>query len=98
MLSRCVESALFNTKDLKNVEHTCSMCGTVYDFVWEVGTPLPKNFPFCSARCKAADLAKWMNEEYTISTALPDTILSDAEQELLAELAKLGIRIDDERE
>jgi len=80
------------------VEHTCSICGTVYDFVWEVGTPLPKNFPFCSARCKAADLAKWINEEYAISTPLPDTILSETEQELLAELAKLGIRIDDERE
>ena len=96
MLSRCVESALFQDKDLKNVKHRCSLCGTIYDFIWEEGTPLPKNFPFCSARCKASDLAKWMNEEYTIGTALPDTVLSEAEQELLAELAKLGANIDDE--
>ena len=49
-------------------------------------------------RCKAADLAKWINEEYAISTPLPDTILSDTERELLAELAELGIRIDDEKD
>ncbi len=78
------------------MKHTCSLCGTVYDFVWEKGTPLPKNFPFCSARCKASDLAKWINEEYAISEALPDAILSEAEQELLAELAKLGAHINDE--
>ena len=80
------------------MKHTCSMCGTVYDFVWEEGTPLPKNFPFCSARCKATDLSKWINEEYAISVALPDTILSETERELLAELARLGVNIDDERD
>ena len=96
MLSRCVESALFQYKVLKTMKHRCSLCGTVYDFIWGEGTPLPKNFPFCSARCKASDLAKWMNEEYTIGAALPDTILSEAEQKLLAELAKLGAHIDDE--
>jgi endogenous inhibitor of DNA gyrase (YacG/DUF329 family) len=61
--------------------------------VWKEGTPLPKNFPFCSARCKAADLAKWLNEEYKISAPLPSIILSDTEQELLAEL---GIDLDDD--
>ena len=80
------------------MEHTCSMCGTTYDFVWKEGTPLPKNFPFCSARCKATDLSKWMNEEYAINTPLPETILSDTERELLAELAELGLRIEDEKE
>ena len=80
------------------MEHTCSMCGTTYDFVWKAGTPLPKNFPFCSTRCKAADLSKWINEEYAISTPLPETILSDTERELLAELAELGIHIDDEKD
>ncbi len=75
------------------MRHTCSMCGTVYNFVWKEGTPLPKNFPFCSARCKAADLAKWLNEEYSISTSPPGMMLSDAERELLAEL---GIDIDDD--
>ena len=80
------------------MEHTCSMCGKTYDFVWKEGTPLPKNFPFCSARCKATDMSKWINEEYTISSPLPETILSDTERELLAELAELGIRIDDEKD
>ena len=80
------------------MEHTCSMCGTTYDFVWKQGTPLPKNFPFCSTRCKAADLSKWINEEYAISTPLPETILSDTERELLAELAELGIHIGDEKD
>ena len=74
------------------------MCGTTYGFVWKEGTPLPKNFPFCSARCKATDLSKWINEEYAINTPLPETILSDTERELLAELAELGIRIEDEKE
>ena len=80
------------------MEHTCSMCGTTYDFVWKAGTPLPKNFPFCSTRCKAADLSKWIHEEYAIRTPLPETILSDTERELLAELAELGIHIDDEKD
>lgn len=69
------------------------MCGTVYDFVWKEGTPLPKNFPFCSARCKAADLSKWLNEEYAIRPSLPDMVLSDTERELLVEL---GADIDDD--
>lgn len=69
------------------------MCGAVYDFIWKEGTLLPKNFPFCSARCKAADLSKWLNEEYAISTPLPDMILSDTERELLVEL---GADIDDD--
>ena len=75
------------------MRHTCSMCRTSYDFVWKEGTPLPENFPFCSARCKAADLAKWLNEEYTISTPLPRMILSDTERELLIEL---GMDPDDD--
>ena len=69
------------------------MCGTVYDFVWKEGAPLPKNFPFCSARCKAADLSKWLNEEYAIRTSLPDMIVSDTERELLVEL---GASLDDD--
>ena len=64
--------------------------------MWKEGTPLPKNFPFCSARCKAADLSKWLNEEYTISAPLPNTILSDTEQEILAELAALGVLSNDD--
>ena len=29
-----------------------------------------KNFPFCSERCKYADLDKWLKEEYRISEPL----------------------------
>ena len=30
-------------------------------------------FPFCSSRCKAVDLGKWLNEEYRIPvTEAPD--------------------------
>ena len=76
------------------MQHTCSICGTVYDFVWKEGTPLPKNFPFCSARCKAADLAKWLNEEYAIRTSPLSMILSDTERELL--ISELGIDFDDD--
>ena len=78
------------------MQHTCSMCGTVYDFVWKEGTPLPKNFPFCSARCKAADLSKWLNEEYAISAPLSNTVLSDTERGILAELAELDVHPDDD--
>lgn len=73
------------------MQHTCSMCGTTYEFEWEKGTPLPKNFPFCSARCKAADLGKWLNEEYFISIPLSN-MMSDTESELLVEL---GMSLDD---
>ena len=76
------------------MQHTCSMCGTTYEFEWAEGTPLPKSFPFCSARCKAADLGKWMNEEYFISTPLPG-MMSDTERELLVELGK---SLDDDTE
>ncbi|HEV8323171.1 MAG TPA: DNA gyrase inhibitor YacG [Myxococcota bacterium] len=29
-------------------------------------------FPFCSPRCRAADLGKWLAGDYVISTPLPD--------------------------
>ena len=37
--------------------------------------PLPtgansQSAPFCSMRCKAVDLGKWISEDYTISTPL----------------------------
>ena len=73
------------------MQHTCSLCGTDYEFVWEEGTPLPKNFPFCSARCKALDMGKWLNEEYVISTPLPVPITSETEYEILSQL---GINFD----
>lgn len=68
------------------MQHTCSLCGTDYEFVWEKGTPLPKNFPFCSEQCKALDLGKWLNEEYVISSPLSVPITSETEYEILSQL------------
>ncbi len=51
----------------------CSLCGTIYEFIYMKDEPLPSNFPFCSDRCKSIDLGKWLNEEYCISTPLPET-------------------------
>lgn len=30
------------------------------------------DMPFCSARCRAADLGNWASEKYVISSPLPD--------------------------
>ncbi len=49
----------------KPVKVTCPTCGREADFFAEpVG-------PFCSIRCKMADLNRWFNEDYTISSPLP---------------------------
>ena len=69
------------------MEHKCSLCGTVYEFTYQKGTPLPAHFPFCSDRCKTIDLGKWLNEEYRISTSLPEAeILTDMDRKTLDEL------------
>ena len=81
----------------------CSLCGTAYEFLYAKGEPLPPNFPFCSNRCKSIDLGKWLNEEYRISTPLPEAdILTEIEQKIFSEfqdetLAKL-LRDDIESE
>ena len=38
-------------------------------------------FPFCSERCKMADLGRWMREDYTISDPVPDTDTPDEPSE-----------------
>ena len=80
------------------MQHTCSLCGTVYEFVWEKGTPLPENFPFCSARCKTVDLGKWLNEEYAISTPVPVPVVHVGSETELGILTELGINVDDDSE
>lgn len=30
------------------------------------------DFPFCSKRCRAVDLGKWLGEEYRVSDRTPD--------------------------
>lgn len=66
------------------VKHTCSICGKIYEFYYKPGGKLPPNFPFCSSRCKGIDLGNWLNEEYRISTPLPNVqMMTDEEKELM---------------
>jgi len=37
------------------------------------------DFPFCSERCRLVDLGKWASGAYVISTPVPDTSDSAAE-------------------
>jgi endogenous inhibitor of DNA gyrase (YacG/DUF329 family) len=45
----------------------CPICKAVLD---DAPPDLPTR-PFCSARCKLADLHNWFNEEYRVSEPLP---------------------------
>lgn len=65
----------------------CSLCGKQYNFAYNKDEPLPAHFPFCSKRCKSIDLGKWLNEEYRISTPLPDSEeLTKLEQDTFSEI------------
>jgi endogenous inhibitor of DNA gyrase (YacG/DUF329 family) len=33
----------------------------------------PKDFPFCSERCRLVDLHRWLSEEYRVPAASPAT-------------------------
>ena len=69
------------------LKHKCSICGQSFEFEYEKGKALPPHFPFCSPRCKALDLSKWMNQEYRISTELANTkFMTEQEREVFARL------------
>jgi endogenous inhibitor of DNA gyrase (YacG/DUF329 family) len=59
------------------MKHKCSICGKQFEFSYQLGDQLPPYFPFCSKRCKLIDLNKWLNEDYRISTPLPNANLLD---------------------
>lgn len=59
------------------MKHKCSICGSEFELNYQLGNKLPPNFPFCSERCKLIDLNKWLNEDYKISTPLPNANLID---------------------
>lgn len=40
-----------------------------------------RTYPFCSSRCKAVDLGKWLNEEYRIPSVEPEADPLAAEDE-----------------
>ena len=64
----------------------CSICGQFYIFDYRPGDGLPRHFPFCSQRCKAVDLGKWLDGEYRISISLPNSeIMTTEEKKILAQ-------------
>jgi endogenous inhibitor of DNA gyrase (YacG/DUF329 family) len=56
----------------------CPTCGKTYRFAsreeWQP-------YPFCSARCRMADLGSWLSEDYQVVE--PITILPDDGDDLL---------------
>jgi hypothetical protein len=44
--------------------------------------PRSAEFPFCSKRCRAIDLANWLDERYRFSRAVAASDLDDDEIEL----------------
>jgi endogenous inhibitor of DNA gyrase (YacG/DUF329 family) len=59
-------------EDLKKTrkKSDCPTCG-------ETVEQANKSFPFCSPRCRMADLGKWMNEDYKISREMKETDLDE---------------------
>jgi endogenous inhibitor of DNA gyrase (YacG/DUF329 family) len=56
----------------------CPICKTVIE---DAAEDLPTR-PFCSQRCKLADLHNWLNETYRISSSLRPGDLDDDELKL----------------
>lgn len=58
----------------------CRMCER--PFLYVKGRPLPKHFPFCSRRCKMADLDNWLSERYVLGAEgeLTEANEDDAEE------------------
>ena len=60
--------------DSKRKERVCLKCGKVF-FYDESDDEMKKAFPFCSGRCKMADLDSWFTEDYKISRPIhPDDL------------------------
>jgi endogenous inhibitor of DNA gyrase (YacG/DUF329 family) len=57
---------------------SCPICGR-----WMEGESLAEwpDFPFCSARCKAIDLGRWLNESYRLPSAEPEDSPDEAYDE-----------------
>ena len=65
------------------VESRCVYPECGRKFTYDPGDLRASSFPFCSTRCKGADLGNWVNESYRVP-GMPDT-LSDEEQDEEAE-------------
>jgi uncharacterized protein len=55
------------------MKHRCPICKTATD------SEVHKEFPFCSERCRLADLGAWASERYVVS----DPVFDEAELEEL---------------
>jgi len=55
------------------MKHRCPICKTATD------SEVHKEFPFCSERCRWADLGAWASEKYVVS----DPVFDEAELEEL---------------
>ena len=53
---------------MAEVKLECRKCGE--PIVVDDAVPLPKEFPFCSERCRLVDLGKWFDEDYKVSRAV----------------------------
>ena len=53
--------------------YQCIICGREMSYEGRV----PDLYPFCSLRCKLADLGKWLREQYTIDRDLTPEELAD---------------------
>jgi len=51
------------------MKHRCPICKRATD------SELDKEFPFCSERCRLADLGAWASEKYVVS----DPVFDEAE-------------------
>ncbi len=54
------------------VESRCVYPGCGRKFTYEPSDLKGSSFPFCSARCKGADLGNWVSESYRVP-GMPDT-------------------------
>ena len=58
---------------LRGVRITCPICKTVLENVPDDHEPRP----FCSPRCKLADLGHWLGESYRISSPIESGLGTD---------------------
>ena len=68
------------------MKHRCPICKTATD------SEVQKEFPFCSERCRLADLGAWASEKYVVS----DPVFDEAELEELDRETDARRKPDDE--
>jgi endogenous inhibitor of DNA gyrase (YacG/DUF329 family) len=63
----------------------CPTCKKTIKATGANSEPRSSTLPFCSARCRSADLGSWLNESYRVATTTDDedldAILSTADDE-----------------